>query len=48
MERLLYGAGILYAMEAIEKVGTDDLVKAIIVIVGWILYNIFNKKKKEQ
>jgi hypothetical protein len=47
MERILYGASLIYAIEAIQKVGTDDLIKAIVVIIGWIIYNILNKKKQE-
>jgi hypothetical protein len=47
MERILYGASLVYAIEAIQKVGTDDLIKAIVVIIGWIIYNILNKKKRE-
>jgi hypothetical protein len=48
VERLLYGASILYALDAIEKVGNDDLIKAIVVIIGWVLYNIFNRKKENK
>jgi ABC-type uncharacterized transport system permease subunit len=46
MERILYSAGILYAVEAVQRVGTDDLIKAVIVIVAWIVYNLVNKGKK--
>lgn len=47
MERILYSAGILYAFEAIQKVNTDDLIKAVIIIVAWIIYNVVNKRKND-